>query len=1177
MLKYLPDHYMNRLLGTTPRATTLAVDLTITDRLKPFDLHNLEDKNTIVSLPLPDDFGTVDDELERAYVSYDARWESVDRLTQSPAPKLPSSFYCPIGWSYWDQLSQRWQPLVNLPSGKTFVLDAETVEVKPGIWHPTCMVAMSSLGWLVWKADLDKIDEVAVVPFTTGNDIIGYNVSYDRSYLDVEYRYQDSGNQFYDLMSMWIVTNGMSNQQRSIFASFAGDDDDTVDLSKPVWLQKTGTNGLASAYKFYTKKTLDKGVRDGIVDGGLAWVTDNMEAVIRYCALDVLATHELASHLLPAYKLHRPSKINRYGAVALGSCWVPLSAERFPSFYDRVESIYQKNKADLNELLMQASTGYLTANPNGDLQTASLDWTLAKSGKNKGLPKWYRDNLASYNKYKQLLTVVNGAEKGGLSLAQRWAPLVLGMTWGGSVVYWFDGFRADGKAIAHPTKRGQAVGNMFLKDFAGLYDSGFIQVADFVKSLVETKTASINWVSVRKRVATIRTQSPDGYPVTIPQMSVNGTVTGRATDPIWQVTANPKKNRIGTELKSMVAPFNGYSFVGADVNSQESWLSACHGDEDLGYCGSTPFSLMTVAGSSKDKTDIHSVVARETGYSRDITKTRVYGCVPMDTQALTKNGWKLYEDLKIGDLILAYNEANETNEWSAIEAMTYHENAELIKVSNGHNYEHISTPDHRWYTKQRHRYNRDEMVNVIRTTNTIRSESNIITSAYSVGGDSPVTPDEAAIIAWLITDGSVFWAKPTLKTSSSFGTKRGVQAMIVQKKEMQVSLLYSLLEPYLTKTVGFRSGTSTYTFRLKPQMVRDLWSKAGLVPEAEDYVSLVTNLTQPARKAFLEAFWLAEGHTDKSGAKHITQNIGSELESAIVAATLEGYGTRLVWKDSDRKCRGMRMIERKYVTGQRLVKQSVENASVWCPTTALGTWVMRQGDTITITGNCLYGQGVKGDSDVILRSNPALSEDTAKLDSGKFISLFKGKRVGGTGGCYEVAPSYKGGMASQAFTRMEFLADKKQPQTPLTGAYMSKALAGLQDYKPTRVNWIVQSSGVDFRDMLVLLTKSFYKRLGVDGRLIVTIHDELRSMVKDSDITKAVYALQLAHLYTRAAFIRAHKLDNIPAGIAYFSDVDVDSICLRKDSLDPQVTPTQTALPLGYTINPLQLLELLSC
>jgi DNA polymerase gamma 1 len=108
--------------------------------------------------------------------------------------------------------------------------------------------------------------------------------------------------------------------------------------------------------------------------------------------------------------------------------------------------------------------------------------------------------------------------------------------------------------------------------------------------------------------------------------------------------------------------------------------------------------------------------------------------------------------------------------------------------------------------------------------------------------------------------------------------------------------------------------------------------------------------------------------------------------------------------------------------------------------------------------------------------------------------------------------------------------------------------------------------------MLVLLTNSFYKKLNVTGRLVLTIHDEIRTLVKNEDIIKAIYALQLAHLYTRSAFIRAHGLDNIPAGQAWFSAVDVDATCLRKDPSDPQVTPTQAALPLGMTVTAKQLL-----
>lgn len=39
-----------------------------------------------------------------------------------------------------------------------------------------------------------------------------------------------------------------------------------------------------------------------------------------------------------------------------------------------------------------------------------------------------------------------------------------------------------------------------------------------------------------------------------------------------------QSNRIGSELKSMVQSPPGYSFVGADVDSQELWISAILGD-----------------------------------------------------------------------------------------------------------------------------------------------------------------------------------------------------------------------------------------------------------------------------------------------------------------------------------------------------------------------------------------------------------------------------------------------------------------------------------------------------------------------------------------------------------------------------------------------------------------------
>ncbi len=823
MLKTLNASYFRKLLGREPKAVSDDVRCQINDSLAPFGLRDAEDANTVVELPLPDWAGSLAEEIADATKPYEDGWEGMVSLVTSVSPSFPSNFNCPSGWSFWDKRDRTWKSLSKVPSGKTMILDMESVKLPSGKWHPTCAVCMSSQGWLVWKADFSAIEDVSVIPFTTDNHIVGYNVSYDRSFLAPEYLLAESGNKFYDLMSMWVVTHGMTNQQRTAFGTFSDDEDD---MDKPMWAYKTSTNGLAAAYKFYTGKALEKGVRDQIVGLGLDWVSEHIAEVIGYCALDVLATHELGGHLVPAYSAHRPSDINRYGLVALGSCWVPLSADRYEGYYDRCESSLVAAKDKINELLMDAATAYMS----GDKKDEScLDWELAKTGKNKGLPVWYRKVLSDY-------------VKGNLTLSQRFAPIVLETKWDGEDLYWEDGWRTAQDFVPHPTNRGAKVTNMFLKDFADLYETGFISVPAEVKPLVAEKISTLNWVSLRKRVAEIHTESPEGFPVAIPMMVVNGTATGRATDKIWQVAPNPKKNRIGTELKSLVAPIPGYVFVGADVDGQESWLAACHGDEQLGVAGSTPFGFMVAGGAKSKKTDAPSVISKTLGISRDN-------------------------------------------------------------------------------------------------------------------------------------------AKPML------------------------------------------------------------------------------------------------------------------------------YGT-------------------------------------------------------------LYGQGLKGGVDVLLKSDPSMGETGAKHKASDFLKVFKGGKNN--------YGSYFGGMASAAFDKMERLADGKRPATILTRARMTFALADCQDYKPTRVNWLVQGSGVDFRDLLVLLTRSFYAKLGVIGRLIVTVHDEIRTMVKEEHVDKAVYALQLAHLYTRAAFIDAHGLDDIAAGVAWFSEVDVDAHCLRKDPKDPQVTPTQEALPLGYTVSPQQLYDRLS-
>lgn len=97
-----------------------------------------------------------------------------------------------------------------------------------------------------------------------------------------------------------------------------------------------------------------------------------------------------------------------------------------------------------------------------------------------------------------------------------------------------------------------------------------------------------------------------------PSIIPAGTVTRRAVHKLWLVSTNSKvffnnlkhfiffkEGMIGSDLKSMIQCPDGWSFVGADVDSQEQWIAALFGDSACGVnqAGVTQFSNMLLAGN----------------------------------------------------------------------------------------------------------------------------------------------------------------------------------------------------------------------------------------------------------------------------------------------------------------------------------------------------------------------------------------------------------------------------------------------------------------------------------------------------------------------------------------------------------------------------------------------------
>ena len=69
----------------------------------------------------------------------------------------------------------------------------------------------------------------------------------------------------------------------------------------------------------------------------------------------------------------------------------------------------------------------------------------------------------------------------------------------------------------------------------------------------------------------------------------------------------------------------------------------------------------------------------------------------------------------------------------------------------------------------------------------------------------------------------------------------------------------------------------------------------------------------------------------------------------------------------------------------------------------------------------------------------------------------------------------------------------------------------------SRVNWVVQSSAVDYLHTMLVLMQHYLAEEEIEGRFCISIHDEVRYLISDKDKYRAALALQFTNLITRFA------------------------------------------------------------
>ncbi|RIA91246.1 DNA polymerase family A-domain-containing protein [Glomus cerebriforme] len=198
----------------------------------------------------------------------------------------------------------------------------------------------------------------------------------------------------------------------------------------------------------------------------------------------------------------------------------------------------------------------------------------------------------------------------------------------------------------------------------------------------------------------------------------------------------------------------------------------------------------------------------------------------------------------------------------------------------------------------------------------------------------------------------------------------------------------------------------------------------------------------------------------------------------------------------------------------------------------------------------IYGAGLKFAVQLLKQFNETIKDSEATKRATALYYSTKGKKYFPKNRKIRKDAFWYGGSESYMFNSLEEIATDKEPKTPVLKCGITDALKENvvnQSYMTSRVNWVVQSSGVDYLHLLIVSMQYLMNKYNIKGRFMLSVHDEVRFLVKEEDSHRAALALQISNFWTRALFSYMLGINDLPLSVAFFSAVDIDHV-LRKEA-----------------------------
>ncbi|HUU53144.1 MAG TPA: hypothetical protein VMW44_00720 [Candidatus Bathyarchaeia archaeon] len=310
-------------------------------------------------------------------------------------------------------------------------------------------------------------------------------------------------------------------------------------------------------------------------------------------------------------------------------------------------------------------------------------------------------------------------------------------------------------------------------------------------------------------------------------------------------------------------------------------------------------------------------------------------CVPVDTEILTKEGWKFYDQLTIGEDVLTYNTDNRTTEWQGLEDFAVKPVDEPLETfTNSYGFRYRFTKDHRVVVGVKYK-NREKIV----LAKDIKSHHSIPLAAPHVfKGKSILSAKDAAVLGWVVTDG--------------YFRQRGkhFESMIYQSPKNYAAKIRKEFSEYISSE-SIHPDTGVICFRLKAAKTRNIFK---VFKSYDDLPKAVTRLDEKACLAMRNAMMEGDGHDAGVKGRSFTQKRQSAIDAFQILCYRLGevFNIRPVKKFNHIIHGGYIRKNKKLQVFKWLRTSEQYKGLVWCPKTPNKTWIMRQDGKVMITGNC---------------------------------------------------------------------------------------------------------------------------------------------------------------------------------------------------------------------------------